>query len=104
MVAEWCTLRDVDSGETLRSFRGFGFAAFSPDGRTIATASADAPDDLLLVDAETGTVRLTPVGHQELINAACFSVDDGSKLASASKDGTCRVVDRSASPNYQRQR
>jgi WD40 repeat protein len=87
------TLWDVDSGQTLKSFLGFGSAAFSPDGRTIATASA--ANDLLLVDAETGTVRLTLVGHQGYIWAACFSVDDGSKLASASKDGTCKVWDSS---------
>ena len=89
------TLWDVDSGETLNTFMGceFGFAVFSPDGRTIATAS-DA-NDLLLVDAATGTVRLTLVGHQGLLSAACFSVDDGSKLASASEDGTCKVWDSS---------
>jgi len=89
------TLRDVDSGEKRRSFDGFRFAAFSPDGRTIATSSVDAPHDLLLVDAETGTVRLTLAGHQGLLAAACFSVDDGSKIASASADGTCKVWDSS---------
>jgi len=84
MITVW----DVDSGETLKTFMGCGFAVFSPDGRTIATAT---PHDLLLVDAETGTVRLTLVGHQRVIFAACFSVDDGSKLTSASTDGTCKV-------------
>jgi len=88
------TLRDVDSGETLNTFMGCGFAAFSPDGRTIATAAEDA-DDLVLVDAETGTVRLTLAGHQGLISAALFSVDDGSKLTSGSVDGTCKVWDSS---------
>jgi WD40 repeat protein len=91
------TLWDVDSGETLETFKGCGFAVFSPDGRTIATASdaKDAPYDLLLVDAQTGTARLTLVGHLGLIGAACFSVDSGSKLASASDDGTCKVWDSS---------
>jgi len=90
------TLWDVDSGETLKTFMGFEFAAFSPDGCTIATASAaEYAHDLLLVDAETGTVRLTLVGHQRYIYAACFSVDDGSRLASASEDGTCKVWDAS---------
>ena len=85
------TLRDVNSGETLKNFWGHHFAVFSPDGRTIATGSA--ANCLRLVDAETGTVRLALVGHQGLISAACFSVDDGSKLASASEDGTCKVWD-----------
>jgi WD40 repeat protein len=87
------TLWHVDSGETLKTFMGCEFAVFSPDGRTIATLR-DATG-LLLVDAETGTVRLTLVGHQRAIFAACFSVDDGSKLASASTDGTCKVWDSS---------
>jgi len=86
------TMRDVGSGETLNTFMGCVFAVFSPDGRTIATAS-DA-NDLLLV-AEDGTVRLTLGGHQGSIFAACFSVDDGSKLFSASNDGTCKVWDSS---------
>ena len=50
------TLRDVDSGETLKTFMGREFAVFSPGGRTIATLR-DATG-LLLVDAETGSVRL----------------------------------------------
>ena len=127
IVATVCS--DDKSGETLNTSTGCEFAAFSSDGRTIATASAavDA-HDLLLVDAETGTVWLTLADHQELISPACFSVDDGSKLASVSKDGTCNsrvryshrggarcaraqlhvqgvgLVDRSTSPNYQRWR
>ena len=48
-----------------------------------------------MVDAETGTLQLTLVGHQRTVYAACFSVDDGSKLASASEDGTCKVWDSS---------
>jgi len=84
------------SGETLNTFMGSEFAAFSPDGHTIATASAAEDEDhlerdLLLVDAETGTVRSTLVAHYASIVAACFSVDDESKLASVSNDGCCKV-------------
>jgi len=91
------TLRNVDSGETLKTFKGCVFAAFSPDGRTIATVSAakGSLQDLVLVDAEKGTERFTRFGHQEPIYAACFWVDDGSKLASASEDGICKVWDSS---------
>jgi hypothetical protein len=90
------TLLNVDSGEEIRSFAGRYFVAFAPDGRTIATASANnGGRDVRLVNAETGTVRLTLVGHLRPICAAVFSVDDGSKLASASYDDTCKVWDSS---------
>jgi len=94
VFADDITLRDVDSGETLRTFRGRDFAVFSPDGRTIATAAED-DGDLLLVDAETGTVRLTLVGHQGSNIDVCFSVDDGSKLAASCDDCTYTMWDSS---------
>jgi WD40 repeat protein len=90
------TVWDVDSGETLKTCMGCDFLVLSPDGRTIATASvSEDAHDLLLVDAETGTARLTLVGHHAPISVACFSVNDGSKLASGSTDGTCKVWDSS---------
>jgi WD40 repeat protein len=95
--SETITVWDVDSGETLKTFMGCEFAAFSPDGHTIATSAAETDllaRDLLLVDAETGTVRSTLVAaHYASIAAACFF--DESKLASVSNDGCCKVWDSS---------
>jgi len=86
-------LWDEKSGEKILSFPGRAFAVFSLDGRTIVTACASSRD-VLFVDAETGTVRLTLVGHQDAVSEVGFSVD-GSKLASTSADGTCKVWDSS---------
>ena len=88
-VALW----DVDTGERIRSFHGAHFAVFSPDGRAIATSNY--ANDVLLVDPETGDLVASMVGHSELILSASFSVDDGTKLASGSFDGTCKVWDPS---------
>jgi len=87
-------LWDVDSGEMRWSFEGCYFAVFSPDGRTIATAS-DTTNDVLLVNAESGELRLRLVGHQQRASSACFVGRDGGKVASGSSDGTCKVWDSS---------
>ncbi|KAJ1468064.1 WD40-repeat-containing domain protein, partial [Baffinella frigidus] len=87
---------DVDSGAKIRSIEGREFAVFSPDGRSIATAGAGRNfRDVLLLDAESGALRLRMVGHADNVRSATFSVDDGSKLASGSRDGTCKVWDSS---------
>jgi len=85
---------DVDSGEMIRSIEGRDFAVFSPDGRTIATASVQLARDVLLVDAETGAIRLRMDGQHQQLFSASFSVD-GSKLASGFIDGACKVWDSS---------
>ncbi|KAJ1474443.1 quinon protein alcohol dehydrogenase-like superfamily, partial [Baffinella frigidus] len=81
---------DVVSGEKLRSIAGRGIAAFSPDGATILTATSAAANDVQLVDAESGELRVNLSGHTAHVFSASFSVD-GSKLASGSRDGTCKV-------------
>ena len=93
-------LWDVNSGEVQRTTVGCFFAVFSPDGRTIATSGshlvAGDPEhcDVLLVNATTGALRLRMAGGQDLTLCASFSVD-GSKLASGSQDGACKVWDSS---------
>ena len=94
-------LWDVALGHKIWKREGHGFfAVFYPDGRTIATGALNS--DVLLVNAESGEPRLTlgapPSRWWEQprrISAASFSVDHGSKLATASADGTCKVWDSS---------
>ena len=87
---------EVNSGEMIRSLAGCRmFAAFSPDGRAIATANASSAFDVQLLDQKTSAVKLRMVGHTGKVNTGSFSVDGGSKLASGSHDGTCRVWDSS---------
>ena len=87
---------DIDSGEMIREIEGCNFAIFSPDGRTIATASPghDVEDrgDMQLMDAESGQMRLRIVGHSDVVWTASWSAD-GSKLATVSVDDTCKVWD-----------
>jgi WD40 repeat protein len=59
--------------------------AFSPDGKTIATAASDAK----LWDAMTGEELLT-LHTPEVLTSVAFS-PDGSQLAVASRDGTNRI-------------
>jgi len=91
------TLWDVDSGKKTMNFAGTNFAVFSPDGRTIATASASvgSGSDVHLLDVETGVLRLRLTGHRRSVCSVSFSIDDGSKLASVSWDGACKVWDSS---------
>ena len=73
---QWIHLWNIDTGEKFSSIEGNFLLAFSPDGRTIATASAKARSerDLLLFDAESGTLRVSMVGHQLSVITASFSV------------------------------
>ena len=66
----------------------------SPDGRTIATASAGDTRDVQLMDAESGALRFRMVGHTNWVWTASWSLD-GSKLASGGTDSTCKVWDSS---------
>ncbi|RYP67830.1 hypothetical protein DL771_007007 [Monosporascus sp. 5C6A] len=64
--------------------------AFSPNGKTLASASADKT--IRLWDAATGTHQQTLEGHSRLVAAVAFS-PDGKTLASASYDQTIRLWD-----------
>jgi len=89
-VKQW----DVDTGQLYKTFAGWYFCQFSPDGRTIATASNPGVCDVILLDAESGDLRLRLVGHQSYVKHISWS-PDGSKLASGSDDCTCKVWDSS---------
>ncbi len=64
-------------------------AAFSPDGRWIATAGRDF--SARVWDAATGR-EIARMRHASAVNAVRFS-PDGASLATASEDGTVRVWD-----------
>jgi WD40 repeat protein len=80
------------TGKTHKTLEGHKEAvrsiAFSPDGRTLATGSADGPAKLW--DTATGALRSTLTGHTDLINSVAFS-PDGRTLATASDDSTAKL-------------
>jgi len=60
--------------------------AFSRDGRDVAVGEVtDSPQDVVLLDPETGKVRKRLTGHRSGVSALAFS-PDGHSLASAGVD------------------
>ena len=63
-------------------------AAWSPDGRSIATANADG--SARVFDARTGRQRLALIGHRDSVNDVEWS-PDSTRLVTASADGTAKI-------------
>ena len=64
--------------------------AFSPDGATLASGSAD--NTIILWDATTGQYKETLIGHKRAVYSVAFS-PDGATLASGSWDRTIILWD-----------
>ncbi len=87
-------LWDAVTGRLLHSLSGHTnsviSASFSPDGRTIVTASRDKT--ALLWNTATGELLHTLSGHTLPVNSAAFS-PDGRTILTTSDDRTARLWD-----------
>jgi WD40 repeat protein len=93
---EWATVKiwNATTGQELFALYGHQepvwSVSFSPDGRTLASASMDKT--VRLWDVTTGTERALLRGHTDQVNAVAFA-PNGKLLASASHDQTVRLWD-----------
>jgi WD40 repeat protein len=85
---------DVKSGKEMMSLKGhndyISSLAFSPDGKTLASASWDR--SIRLWDVATGKEKTTLKGHTDELHIVAFS-PDGKMLASGSADKTIKIWD-----------
>ncbi len=79
---------DLSTGKLRKTLDAQRALAISPDGRTLATGTADGTVQLL--DLETHQPQATAHGHRDRVFGGAFS-PDGQTLATASRDGSVRL-------------
>ena len=79
-----------------RAYRAVFSVAYSPDGKTLASGSAD--NTIKLWDVATGKNIITLRGHTNSIDSVTFS-PDGKTLASGSWDNTIKLWDVASGKN-----
>jgi WD40 repeat protein len=84
----YCDTWDVTAGKPIRRLPGT-YAAYSPDGQTVATGGVELANTARIWDAETGRERAQMVGgHQHGVTALIFSPNGRRVITgSASKTG-----------------
>ncbi len=94
LLVERNTLWDLTTGRPVRSLEHIGVHVnsihFSPDGRLLASGSADKYDNVKLWEVATGRELKGVVGHNDFVTDVAFS-PDGRFLASAGWDRTVKL-------------
>ncbi|HEX5837996.1 MAG TPA: hypothetical protein VFY26_09195 [Anaerolineales bacterium] len=90
----WASIWDASTGEKLIRLSGHTIqvrsAAFSPDGKHLATASADRT--IKIWDASNGTELRTIYGHTDVLSIVAFS-PDSQRIVSAGWDRQVKIWD-----------
>jgi WD40 repeat protein len=87
-VRTWNVMTGMENGSYHLSGSAFRFAAVSPDGRRIVTASQE--NTARVWDAASGQQIVVLRGHEARVQSPNFSAD-GSRIVTVSEDNTARV-------------